>query len=283
MAGLLVGIPLSAQGAVEQGDWFLALIREQSYSQAGKLLAERGALSGKELRFLWNLDPPAFEAIYQSFLKASVSSKKTGVGRLRTLLRGVHFKAEQDLFASLQTLSPLLEYRPWMVSLTGILGSMAIQLSRRGNPAGLPILRKIATIWKGRAFASANLALALRLIGKYTEADHFYRKAAKESGRAAWVLNNWGLCRDAMKDLDGALALFLEGARGGDVRKKETNPGDLATCQTNAALLLAKRGFAGDRVRAIDLLRRATTLAPDRIRPRYYLHIFLLESSGRRQ
>jgi tetratricopeptide (TPR) repeat protein len=284
---------LSAINAPPQVDWAFHqkassqlshLIDKKAFPEAGKCLAQRPFLKKNEIRRILSLEGPALVQLYSGFQKAPSKNRIPQWIRMGTLLAGLQKRAHHDLRGSLQTLFPLfLEYPPWMVPLAGPLGKMAIQLSRRGNPSGLPILKKINEIWKGQAFASANLALAFRLLGKYSDADRLYAIATKEAKRAPWILNNWGLCKDAMQDREAALSLFLEGAHRGKKEGSQKNPGDSSTCLTNAALILEQRGRTGDLTRAISLLKTAVSLAPNRIRPRYYLHIFRIELSGEGQ
>ncbi len=284
---ILMGITGPLPNAYTQDQSLRSLLRKKSFSQAGTTLAQLPQLSASDLQILISLSPKDFSQLYKGFIhshsKKGSQPPSPSNRRLQALLTGLWQKANHQTKEAFHTLSPLFGFRPWMVRLAGPLGSMAIELSRRGNASGLPILRKIAQIWKGQAFASANLALAFRLLGNYSQADRLYRQAAKESGRAPWVLNNWGLCRDAMGDLEGSLRLFFEGARRAEENKGQKAPGDAATCQTNAAYLLEKRARDGDIERAIALLERAVHLAPDRIRPRYYLHIFRIKRTGGEQ
>ncbi len=280
----------SFPGAMSQNSSKLSiegLLKQKAYAQMGRSLAARGKLSRKEVHLLTALSPQAFEQVYLSYAKNLKKTQRRSENLLGKLMRGLHQRANKNLPAAIQSLFPLMDYRPWLVPLAGLLGKMAIRLSRRGNASGLPILKKIAGLWKGQAFASANLALALRLLGHYSKADRIYKQAARESRRAPWLLNNWGLCREAMGDREGALRLFLEGSRSDSHPNSHTEKGlappqnlrDRATCQANAAFLLEARGRLGDLSRAISLLERAVSLAPDRIRPRYYLYVFRKERS----
>ncbi len=283
----LLGIPGTISNVSAQNLALGALLSKKEYTRAGQTLAKHPQLSASDLRSLISLAPKNIQKVDQGFKQALLQKKHRPFTlpekRVLNLLKGLLQRAQHQIKASLQTLTPLFGFRPWTGPLANPLGSMAIELSRRGNSSGLPILRKISLLWRGQAFASANLALALRLLGKYSKSDHLYQQAAQESRRAPWLLNNWGLCREAMGDLEGALRLFLEGARRAEENKGGKLSGDAATCQTNAALLLEKRRRDGDLARAIALLKHAVHLTPNRIRPRYYLHIFRIERSGEEQ
>ena len=165
----------------------------------------------------------------------------------------------------LRVLTGLLIYDDWKAIAVEPLSRRALERARTGDKVGLKALDWVIRVYPKAAWAHANYALALRLVGDYDAAARAYARLLRVAGRKGWTLNESALLEHARGRSQKALDLLLEGARDA------SDPRGQDTCRGNAAMLLLLRGRASDRVRAAILLERAVARDPTRVRSRYWL------------
>lgn len=237
------------------------------------LEAKRFEASGTALALLERERIPPGNAAMQSIRQLSLEDlrrvraaharmSRTDSKLARLLDAQIARLGRQDVRA-IELLLPVIEDRVFGAEASDGLGRAGLRLCRRGDAAGLRGLRAVQKRWPGAGWALGNLALGLRLLGRYDEAAVCYEDLLIATRRAPWALNDAALVEVARGRIDRALELLFEGVRAG---------GDgAANCGGNAAVLLMRRGRRGDAIQAEALLERIVARDKTRTRARFWL------------
>ncbi len=234
-------------------------------NDAAKLLAraeqaERLVLSEPAIRALLTIDAAQLGRLQRALREVHPAHR-----RVLHLLNGLDAHRHKDARRAVEQFGVLVKDPALGRFVLGMFGRDAMQLCRAGDPLGVTALDRLRAIYPRAAWAVANLALGLRLVGRYADAHAAYTKVLGFAGRKAWVLNDLGLLHQAEGHYARALALFQEGA---DL------PGDVGaadTCRGNAAMLFLRRDDPGDVARARTLLAQVVARDPTRVRSAYWL------------
>ena len=257
-------------------DGLAQLLAKRDYQALAKAMVKGGSKSlaalGKDGAALIGLRRPALRAVLAGLAKEHAGQAQ---GPIEKQLRAVLLSQRGDPIPAYRIFVDFLDRAELRLAVLPHVSRGAMQLCRSGEQEGLPVLTKIAGLYKGQAWAISNLANALRYLARYGEAIKLYEGLLRADGRNAWTLNGLGLCHQAQGLLDKALALYLEGTATGTAGQE----GDKNSCRSNAAWLLWQGGGRENRVRAARLL--AAVKDPLATRARYWR--VQIEREGLRQ
>lgn len=256
-----VGLVLAVSallGQEAQRDDVATLLGAGKTRQAARALAR---LDHVDTKTLGTLAQSSALAVFASAF-ADAEPKSETIARI---VRGLAAGAAHDPKTCVAELSPLLDDTRYGTFVVHHVGRRSLQTCRRGEVVGVAALEQIRDLYPTAAWSRANLALGLRLVGRYGAARRIYDKLVQETPRAAWVRNELGLLQLACGDRGGALATFLQGSS-----QSAADPASRDTCAGNAAMVLLSRNTPGEREKAAGLLREVVERDPSRVRSAYW-------------
>lgn len=254
----------SARSQAEKRARLVESLQAKRLDASGSLLAildSEGFAPGRAaLDLLHSLSLAEVTRVQKAYARVGAGERP-----IARVLEAIHARLEGADARVIEALLPLLEDRRYAVEAGDGLGRAGLRLCRRGDERGLVGLEAVRSRWPVAAWSLGNVALGLRLLGRYDISADRYEELLVRTQRAAWVLNDAGLLEIARGRRDRALRLLLEGS------KKREDPSGSDNCRGNAAILLLDRNRRGDRLQAEVLLESVVRRDPTRQRARFWL------------